>query len=210
MVVEVRGFARDLNKDFFEHARIKNLVSILYYPAQKILKGHAELEIEGRAYTLGCWMQVEHSLEKKIRKAINGKLPFYRTSILVTPEQLVHIKKLLELPLYPEDHILHLIQYNPNAFGITCMHGVSKILQKAKVMNIPPIINLSPLLSYFYLNVLKKLGSDRIQKLEFFGNAFANFRNLAFITSSVACEVFSLYLGTYGVFKALSSLYKFI
>lgn len=167
----------DLNADFFRHAKIPGLVSIIYYPAGFSLggAGHSELEIEGISYFVACDCKVKNSFEKKIQSAKNGKLPFFQCNISITPDQLLRIKKILA----SNDHL----------YGITCMNGVSRVLNQAGVIWIPPIINISPLASHLYLRVAKIFGSNQIAKFNFYGNISNNWKNLFAVPLGVGGEI---------------------
>lgn len=160
-----------LNKDFFKNAKIRGLVSTLYYPMGRPPPiSHAELEVEGSCYTIFLDEIKERSLSQKIANARTGSYPFAQCHISVIPKQLAKIKKVLSSKIS----------------STTCMDGVSVVLGKSGGFYIPPLINQLPLASYLYLQGAKLLGNKRITKMEHHGNA--NLTNLARITIGVSFE----------------------
>lgn len=219
MTTNIKDFRTTLNEEFFQHANINGVVSVLYYPGQNekscFYTGHSELVVEGISYSISCNAQFPCFLDRKIAKARNGKLPFQQIHIAVTPKQLARIKVLLNstTPLAPEQRqtmnqigeyletrcgqrgkagMFAALQPNPHAFGLTCMNGVSHALSRTVDFHIPSFINLSPLPSSVYLRIKKKFGDGRIHKIESHGNAFASARNIFTISKCVVGELLTI------------------
>ena len=150
-----------LNDEFQVKSKIQGLVSCIYYPAQSDhpLYGHSELEFEGASHSLmGSDPTIfkPKSLDKMIRLSDSGqRLPFVRFPISVTPNQLEAFRKTILTR------------------GFVCSVAVAKNLALHGDYAIPLPFTCSPLALAGYLTCAKTLGSKRITRIEFHGNAHA-------------------------------------
>lgn len=131
-------------------------VSYLYYPYWEGC-GHAELEVDGQCYTLKSGGAKIKSLHDRIlkREEGDGGLPFYRYVITVTPEEFNELKKIVG---------------QRDFYTFICSLEALNDLSHAANFSVPLPFRLSPLISSRYLSLMKKLGSERIQDIEFYDN----------------------------------------
>lgn len=150
-----RQLMREVNEEFRLNAKIKGLVSYIYYPAQRggAPMGHAELEIEGNSWTLFCKNSFR-PLECMVWVSRFRLFPFFRFPMTVTPQELKTLRD-------------YVPQMTPS---ISCSYSVSKCLSKSIGYNIPFPCSLFPLPSAIYLKAAKMLGSKKIEKIELYGN----------------------------------------
>lgn len=163
-----------LNEDFKNNAKIKGVVSYIYYPSQKEypLVGHGELEIEGNSYTLmyGFNRKVR-PLSKAIHASLSGTgFPFLRFNISVTPNQLQKIS-----------------EFAPTTSGIICSMSALNPLSQYADFKVPLPFAISPLMSAIYLTIAKKLSSQRISCIEFYGTE-SSLKNISKAITGVAVE----------------------
>jgi hypothetical protein len=144
-----------LNEEFHKKAKIKGLVSYIYYPSQREfpLLGHAELEVEGRSWTLMYGgPPKERCLSNMIRSSQTGHgFPFFRFNISVTPSQLQALR-----------------EKSMQTRGLTCSMGVLKALSSYGKYSVPFPVTISPLAAATYLYIAKKLGSRHINQIEIY------------------------------------------
>lgn len=159
------------------------LVSVIYYPGQRGLPiGHAELEVEGTCYTLAPDRGIA-SLAERIQKAARGNLPFIRTHIAVTPDELDDIQTNIG---------------DGRIKGSSCMNGVSNVLNESANIFIPPLINMFPIASHFYLRCAKFLGNQKIGPIESYGNYFSNIGTFFAASIGVCVELGFIAAITFG------------
>lgn len=176
-----------LNEDFKNNANIKGLVSYIYYPSQKEhpFFGHSELEIEGASYTL---MSDSNRKVRPLSKMIHASLfgtgfPFLRFNISVTPNQLQKMRECA-----------------PKTGGIICSMSALKPLSQYADFKVPLPFTISPLMSAIYLTVAKKLSSQRISCIEFYGTE-NSLKNLSKAITGVAVESIFIYSGLNLIFS---------
>ncbi|MBS0634076.1 MAG: hypothetical protein JSR37_01265 [Verrucomicrobia bacterium] len=92
---------RKLNQDFFENARLPNMVSLFHYvlPA-----GHAALSVSGNSYGFypGGGSAMDERLEMALHKAAMGEDLVWEARVATTPKRLQALeKKLDETRYYP-------------------------------------------------------------------------------------------------------------
>jgi len=198
--------------------------SILYYPGQDAkfgcMVGHADLEFKGTVYTFGSGRQSEVQLNKRIKKAQNGGLPFERFSFQLTKEQSTRLKNILKSKNEPfflssldkstrnnvqnfirkffgprKARILESTVKNPKIpRSYSCMDFVSNVLQKADIIQIPKIIKISPLLSSIYLRSIRFFGDKQVKDITYYGNSFSSFRNYLTVNFCRLGEIVALSL----------------
>lgn len=165
----------------------------------------------------GCWSQSEVKLNQRIQKAFNGGLPFERFSFQLTQLQSNRLREILTSKREPilcqfdnstrnaikicmqiifrekTTRILDRTIKNPMIpFGVSCMHSVSNVLQKAEIMKIPQIIKLSPLLSSVYLRRIQFRGNKQVKDITYYGNKFSSFKNYFTVTFCRLGEIATL------------------
>jgi hypothetical protein len=147
---------KELNKEFMQHAKITDLVSYIYYPYSGDA-GRAELEVEGRCWTMKFDKYTAKSLDRKLlnRKIYKNGHPFYRYVISVTPAQL---KKLSET-----------IGQGGLATPICSLNVLTELSRHANY-SVPFACRLSPLVSSYALSFAKLMGSSRIKSVNFHEN----------------------------------------
>jgi len=143
-----------VSKKCDKDAEIQETVSFIYYPSQREnpVFGHAELEIDGKSWTLLNGRSSVKSLSNMITSSLSGHgSPFFRVILSMTPDQLRDLRD------------------KTKSTQGTCSMGVLKTLSNHGKYEVPLPIAASPLLSFSYLVVAKTLGSRRIRKIEFYG-----------------------------------------
>jgi hypothetical protein len=215
--------------------------SLLYYPGQDLkfgcMVGHADLEFEGIVYTFGCGLpsgchsQSEVDLNRRIKKAKNGGLPFERFSFQLTKAQSNRLREILTSQKEPflcdfDDSTRNAIKNclkklfrerigrildrtiknSMIPFGLSCMHSVSKVLQKADILEIPQIIKLSPLLSSTYLHTISFWGNKKVKDITYYGNTFSSVGNFFTVNScrlgEIGSLVFPIFTSTYILYSS--------
>lgn len=92
-------------------------------------------------------------------------------------------------------------------FGLSCMHSVSNVLQKADILKIPQIIKLSPLLSSTYLHTIKCWGNKEVKNIIYYGNTFSTVGNFFTVNScrlgEIGALVFPIFASTYILYSYL-------
>ncbi len=143
-----------LNEEFRQKAKIKGLVSYIYYPTCEVKTlGHAKLEVEGTAKGWIWGLKEEEKPLAHLIRSAEKHLPFFRILFDVTPNVL---KKLRE--------------DQSNGIYVSCSRGALMKLAKNGSYSVPFLMTLIPSLSYFYLHSAKYLGSKEIQKIEYYGD----------------------------------------
>lgn len=204
-----------LNKEFKDKANIKGLVSYIYYPSQRSdMQGHSELEIEGNSYTLTNAAHVSDIVKELVsyiyypfqRKDAQGHiqenrnikplsrmiewtrkgfgLPFFRFNISVTPQQLYELREGVS-----------------TTNSIICSMGAAKALKQYANFKIPLPLTILPLTSAIYLAAAKKLGSQRVYQIEFYGSKKHPSEHLSEIIPGVAGESMGVLLGLVSVIQ---------
>lgn len=197
----------DFLKSILEYINIKKpTCSILYYPGQDVkfgcIVGHADLEFEGTVYTFARGAQIEFQLNERMAKAQKGGLPFERFTLDLSEEQSLRLREILKSQNKPyfdtldesrKDLAIFFVQkcfgnrklrmlektiINPMIpTSYSCMDYVSNVLEKAKIIRIPKMIKLSPLLGSLYLRAAKFCGDERIKGITQFGSSFSSLKN---------------------------------
>ena len=185
----------NLNQEFKTKIKFQGLVSYIYYPCQEEFPyvGHAELEIEGRSWTVMADICHARSLSKMIHSSKYGQgFPFFRFTISVTPDQLRNLTDKMVT----------------TRVG-TCSMGVLKNLSIHGKYEVPIFVTVFPLSSSIYLATAKLLGSRRISRIEFYGGQ----NSLINLTKSIrgaAKEALGIGTGLYLVFLGVCTLAKAI
>jgi len=152
-----------LNEEFYDQSKIPNAVSIIYYPVQHGPMSHAEFEVEGTCYYFRsgigpCRIPDSKSYHKRVYKirrdtGFQPELAFVRIGINVSPKQ---IKKIHEE-----------IDGIKTMLGLTCMHGVNRVIKRYTDYSVPFPVSLFPTMSAGYLLASKKLSSShKISKID--------------------------------------------
>lgn len=200
--------------------------------------GHADLEFEGVVYTFGCGLpsgcrsQSEVQLNRRIKKAKNGGLPFERFSFHLTQLQLNRLKKILTKKREPflsefddstriaikncmktllRGRIARIldrtIKNSKIPFGLSCMHSISNVLHKAEILEIPQIIKLSPLLTSTYLHTKKFWGTKEVKNVTYYGNTFSTAGNFFIVNT---CRLVEIGTVVFPIFAILYVLYSYL
>ncbi len=212
-----------LNKEFKNKANIKGgLVSYIYYPSQRgDMQGHSELEIEGNSYTLTNATDVRGVIKglasyiyypfqrgdtqgyiqenrniKPLSRMIEWTrmgygLPFFRFNISVTPNQLYELREGIS-----------------TTNSIICSMGAAKALKQYANFKIPLPLAILPLTSALYLAAAKKLGSQRVYQIDFYGSKHPS-EHLSEIIPGVAGESIVALLGLVSVIQNGYYMYNF-
>ncbi len=149
---EFHSLKTKLNEEFNSQAKIKGLVSYIYYPTGTGY-GHAKIEIDGTALVLKKNLQPRFLSDLILQARAKGK-PFYRFLFTVTPNQL---KRLNE-------------EAAKGSISLSCSMGALSALSKSAIYSVPQIFSLLPSTSFLYLKVCKRLGSRFIEKIELYDN----------------------------------------
>jgi hypothetical protein len=140
-----KSLKQSLNKEIKKYP-IKNSVAIVWYSVCKGLFAHAALSIDDKLYGFALGSRTPESPSLKESCARRMGKSNKQVTVQYVPVNSYQRKKIEEICQW-------------KSFPCTtCMHAIARILNIAKVINIPFPINFSPIASAEYLNAIHTIG----------------------------------------------------